>query len=160
MKRIWGSHFSFPFLGARNSAQGAMEDSDSLCGARRWLATVIWSFGLPDADWSEPNFKWTPIAGNVNYCEHLAEDATSKPVYGFQYFWRDRASSFWPQSQDSNFHPNLAVLFSRSKLRRSRRLGAPPRRPTTNAGKRVPLWMVQWKVKKIIMLGRCCPNKP
>ena len=75
MKRIWGSHFSFPFLGARNSAQGAMEDSDSLCGARRWLATVIWSFGLPDADWSEPNFKWTPIAGNVNYCDNIIVQA-------------------------------------------------------------------------------------
>ena len=71
MKRIWGSHFSFPFLGARNSAQGAMEDSDSLCGARCWLATVIWSFGLPDVDWSEPNFKCTPIARNVNYYVHV-----------------------------------------------------------------------------------------
>ena len=80
MKRIWGSHFPFPFLGARNSAQGeiSMEDSDSLCGARRWLATITWSFGLPDADWSEPNFKWTPIAGNVNYCER-------PPCYAFYF---------------------------------------------------------------------------
>ena len=65
---IFPSHFWEPDI---YSAQGAMEDSDSLCGARRWLATVIWSFGLPDADWSEPNFKWTPIAGNVNYCVSL-----------------------------------------------------------------------------------------
>ena len=42
--------------------------------------------------------------------EHLADNVTSKPVYGFQYFWRDHAASFWPQSKDTNFRPNFAVL--------------------------------------------------
>ena len=61
------SHFWDPEILRRERYH--MEDLDSLCGARRWLATVIWSYGLPDADWSKPNFKWTPIAGNANYCE-------------------------------------------------------------------------------------------
>ena len=39
--------------------------------------------------------------------EHLAGNATSKPAYGFQYFWRGRAASFWPQSKDTDFRPNF-----------------------------------------------------
>ena len=49
------------------------------------------------------------------------EDVTSKPVYGFQYFWRDRAASFEPQSKDTEFRPKLLILLSQSKLRQ--RLG-------------------------------------
>ena len=111
MKRIWGSHFSFPFLGARNSAQGAIEDSDSLCGARRWLATVIWSFGLPDADWSEPNFKWMPIAGNINYCAY--NNLPKKKIPGSESTYQGRyALSTRGGKKKISFFFQLAQLWS------------------------------------------------
>ena len=46
----------------------------------------------------------------IQSAEHLAEDATSKPVYGFQCFWRDRASSIYPQSEDTNYRPKFVVF--------------------------------------------------
>ena len=64
--------------------------------------------------------------------EHLADNVTSKPAYGFQYFWRDHAASFWPQSKDTNFRLNFAVLVDR--IEASKKVEACEARTTMNEG--------------------------
>ena len=73
----------------------------------------------------------------------------SKPVHGFQYFWRDHAASFCPQSKDTNFRPNFAVFVD--GIEASKKVEACEARTTANEG-------ISQKASSTVIFPNFLPN--